>query len=135
MGWRVGGKGTSGRNRQHADRIEEHGLHIMFGFYQNFFAMIRAVYRELGRPTGASLATWREAFHPHSSGVMEDEFRGRWETWIVPFPRNNEVQGTGAALNRPVNYLLMLLQATIGLIFGWRAEGVGVSWTTAIVNL
>ena len=34
MGWRLGGKGASGRNRAHADRIEEHGLHIIFGFYQ-----------------------------------------------------------------------------------------------------
>lgn len=122
MGWRLGGKGASGRNRQQADRIEEHGLHIMFGFYQNFFAMIRAVYRELGRPPGAPLATWREAFHPHSSGVMEDKFHGRWEPWIIPFPRNHEVPGAGAALNGPVEYLLMLLQALIGLLFGWRTQ-------------
>lgn len=97
MEWRLGGKGASGRNPQQADRIEEHGLHSMFGFYQTFFAMIRAVYLELGRPTGASLATWRQACHPHSSGVMEDEFRGRWEPWIVPFPRNNQVPWTGGA--------------------------------------
>ena len=28
MGWRIGGKGASGRNREYGDRIEEHGLHI-----------------------------------------------------------------------------------------------------------
>src|SRR5690606_146372 len=28
MGWRLGGKGASGRNRAVANRIEEHGLHI-----------------------------------------------------------------------------------------------------------
>lgn len=122
MGWRLGGKGASGRNRKQANRIEEHGLHIMFGFYQNVFAMIRSVYRELGRPPGAPLATWREAFHPHDSGVMEDRFRGQWEPWIVPFPRNAEVPGAGAALNGPINYLLMLLQAMIGLLVGWRAQ-------------
>ena len=27
MGWRLGGKGTSGRNRSMHDRIEEHGIH------------------------------------------------------------------------------------------------------------
>ena len=34
LGWRLGGKGASGRNRGVADRIEEHGLHIWFGFYE-----------------------------------------------------------------------------------------------------
>ena len=42
MGWRVGGKGASGRGPD--GRIEEHGLHILFGFYQNFFYMIRHAY-------------------------------------------------------------------------------------------
>ena len=28
MGWRLGGQGASGRNREQHDRIEEHGLHI-----------------------------------------------------------------------------------------------------------
>ena len=32
MGWRLGGKGASGRNADIAERIEEHGLHIWFGF-------------------------------------------------------------------------------------------------------
>jgi uncharacterized protein with NAD-binding domain and iron-sulfur cluster len=27
-GWRLGGKGASGRNSAEADRIEEHGIHI-----------------------------------------------------------------------------------------------------------
>src|SRR5215203_2921659 len=35
MGWRLGGKGASGRNRAQNMRIEEHGLHIWMGFYQN----------------------------------------------------------------------------------------------------
>ena len=32
QGWRLGGKGASGRNAQLGQRIEEHGLHIWFGF-------------------------------------------------------------------------------------------------------
>ncbi len=35
MGWRLGGKGASGRGRH--DRIEEHGLHLWMGFYENAF--------------------------------------------------------------------------------------------------
>ena len=37
MGWRLGGKGASGRNAEYFERIEEHGLHIWFGFYENAF--------------------------------------------------------------------------------------------------
>jgi uncharacterized protein with NAD-binding domain and iron-sulfur cluster len=122
MGWRLGGKGASGRNRAQADRVEEHGLHIIFGFYQNFFAMIREVYAELKRAPGSPLATWREAFHPLSAGVMEDNFRGEWRPWIQPFPRNREVPGRGPALNGPIDYALMLMQVLLGVFVGWRTQ-------------
>jgi len=48
MGWRLGGKGASGRHQGHHDRIEEHGIHIWFGFYENAFRMMRECYRALG---------------------------------------------------------------------------------------
>ena len=35
-GWRLGGKCASGRGAN--ERIEEHGLHVWFGFYDNAFA-------------------------------------------------------------------------------------------------
>ena len=70
MGWRLGGKGASGRNREQSDRVEEHGLHIIFGFYQNFFAMIREVYGSIRRPPEAPLSTWRKAFHPLSAAPV-----------------------------------------------------------------
>ena len=34
MGWRLGGKGASGRNRDISDRIQEHGIHLWMGFYE-----------------------------------------------------------------------------------------------------
>ena len=43
MGWRLGGKGASGRDQSDHDRILEHGLHIWFGFYQNAFNMMYQV--------------------------------------------------------------------------------------------
>ncbi|MDH3298584.1 MAG: NAD(P)-binding protein, partial [Gemmatimonadota bacterium] len=67
MGWRLGGKGASGRGKD--GRILEHGLHVLFGFYQNFFYMIRHAYAELNRPEGHPLRTWRQAFHPRDFGV------------------------------------------------------------------
>src|SRR5580698_6249389 len=39
LGWRLGGKGASGRGE--ADRIEEHGLHVWMGVYENAFRVMR----------------------------------------------------------------------------------------------
>src|SRR6476619_1861424 len=64
LGWRLGGKCASGRNERHGQRIEEHGLHIWLGFYENAFRVMRETYAALGRPRGAPLATWRDAFKP-----------------------------------------------------------------------
>src|SRR6185295_7046378 len=47
LGWRLGGKGASGRGV--AGRIEEHGLHLWMGFYENAFRLMRECYEELGR--------------------------------------------------------------------------------------
>ncbi|HSY56912.1 MAG TPA: NAD(P)-binding protein, partial [Bradyrhizobium sp.] len=45
LGWRLGGKGASGRGP--AGRIEEHGLHVWLGCYDNAFQLLRECYDEL----------------------------------------------------------------------------------------
>ena len=62
LGWRLGGKGASGRNAAAHDRIEEHGLHVWFGFYDHAFRVMRDAYSELGRPAGSPLASFEDAF-------------------------------------------------------------------------
>ncbi|MBK8016667.1 MAG: NAD(P)-binding protein [Betaproteobacteria bacterium] len=47
LGFRLGGKGAAGHNLDAANRIEEHGLHVWMGFYENAFRMLRACYAEL----------------------------------------------------------------------------------------
>ena len=56
-GWRLGGKGASGRNAERGYRIEEHGLHIWFGFYDNGFDLIQRCYTKLNRKPPQPLAT------------------------------------------------------------------------------
>src|SRR5688500_14734555 len=73
MGWRLGGKGASGRGPN--GRIEEHGLHVWLGFYNNAFQMIQNAYAELGRPPGAPLATWEDAFKKHEFIVLMQKFK------------------------------------------------------------
>jgi uncharacterized protein with NAD-binding domain and iron-sulfur cluster len=110
MGWRLGGKGASGRNTdpEYHDRIQEHGLHIWFGFYDNAFKHMRQCYDELTKPYGpkgsllrapdAPLANWREAFKPHGSAFIAEEFKGNWHQWHSVMPVNDQVPGDGELL-------------------------------------
>jgi uncharacterized protein with NAD-binding domain and iron-sulfur cluster len=88
-GWRIGGKGASGRNRQICNRIEEHGLHVWFGFYHNAFKLMRDCYAELERPEGAPLRTLEDAFKPCDNLVLFDETGNEWKGWQFSLPRNN----------------------------------------------
>ena len=85
LGWRLGGKGASGRGP--AGRIEEHGLHIWLGFYENAFRLMRECYEELGRdPEKCPIATWRDAFFADPYvGVMERSRSGGWLKWLAHF--------------------------------------------------
>lgn len=86
LGWRLGGKGASGRGP--ADRIEEHGLHIWQGFYENAFRLLRECYAELKRdPKQCRFANWRDAFVPEPFvGVAEQTRSGSWVNWLAHFP-------------------------------------------------
>ncbi|HEV3451096.1 MAG TPA: NAD(P)-binding protein [Acidimicrobiia bacterium] len=97
-GWRLGGKCASGRNLAQGSRIEEHGLHMWFGQYENAFALMRACYAELGRPPGARLATVEEAFQPRGEGVLWDDYGGTWVPYRLLFPPNDRVPGDGTPI-------------------------------------
>jgi uncharacterized protein with NAD-binding domain and iron-sulfur cluster len=86
LGWRLGGKGASGRGA--ADRIEEHGLHLWMGFYENAFRLIRECYAEADRdPRKCRIADWRDAFVPdHFNAVADRTPGGAWLPWKVNLP-------------------------------------------------
>jgi uncharacterized protein with NAD-binding domain and iron-sulfur cluster len=109
MGWRLGGKGASGRNARYGQRIEEHGLHIWMGCYENAFAVMQRCYAELGRPAGSPLARWDDAFKQHSLVTLMEHVNDRWLPWANEFPTNPEVPGQGGILLTPWDYVKMLL--------------------------
>jgi uncharacterized protein with NAD-binding domain and iron-sulfur cluster len=86
QGWRLGGKGASGRGP--SDRIEEHGLHVWLGFYENAFRLMRECYRELNRdPDRCPIADWRDAFFSDPNvGMADRSGDGRWLHWTAVFP-------------------------------------------------
>ncbi|ADO72341.1 FAD-dependent oxidoreductase [Stigmatella aurantiaca] len=98
LGWRLGGKGASGRNKDFAQRIEEHGLHVWMGHYENAFRMMRQVYGELGRPRGAPLATLDEAFKKHSLITLFERTPTDWVDWNFHFPTNSKEPGVGEGM-------------------------------------
>lgn len=91
LGWRLGGKGASGRGQY--GRIEEHGLHLWLGFYENAFRIIRECYTELGRPPGSPLACWDEAFKKASFVGLADRFQNDWTLWAIDFPEDGSNPG------------------------------------------
>ncbi|MGH9606302.1 MAG: FAD-dependent oxidoreductase [Terracidiphilus sp.] len=101
MGWRLGGKGTSGRGP--AGRIEEHGLHLWMGFYENAFRLMRECYAERNQAfPNCRFAHWSDAFKPAPDvGVADRGLNagvgagvgagagagaGGWEFWLAHFP-------------------------------------------------
>ena len=100
-GWLLGGKGASVRNRDAHGRIEEHGLHVWLGYYENAFTLLRRCYEELGRPPGAALRTLRDAFVKHSAIVVGEHTPRGWDHWSVSFPETDEWPGDGRPLPPP----------------------------------
>ena len=62
LGWRLGGKARSGRNKDFGNRTEEIILHLIEGNYHNTLNLLRSVYEELKRPEGSPMRTFEEAF-------------------------------------------------------------------------
>lgn len=95
LGWRIGGKCASGRNAKMGQRIEEHGLHIWFGFYENAFKSMQQCYEELDRPEGAPLRTWEDAFKKQSFIVNTEWIKDEWLIWSLLFPEKPGDPGKG----------------------------------------
>jgi uncharacterized protein with NAD-binding domain and iron-sulfur cluster len=116
MGWRLGGKGASGRNATKHERIEEHGLHIWFGTYHNAIALMRRCYAEMGRPAGAPLATFDAAFKGQSHVALTETVNGAVRDWPIDF-LELPVRGHGQTV-------LTLLRQLLGWTLD-RARSVG----------
>jgi uncharacterized protein with NAD-binding domain and iron-sulfur cluster len=112
MGWRLGGKAASSRNGAAWQRNEEHGYHMLFGFYENTFATMRACYKELGRSPNSPLSEFcadvagdeerypeRYAMKRNSLLFLAQQFNGQSHIVDVKFPTNDLVPGDGASIH------------------------------------
>lgn len=115
MGWRLGGKGASGRNGVPSStglvsqRIEEHGLHLWFGFYDNAFNLIQRVYEDNNRPPGSPLATWQEAFEGYSTVTLEENVNGVWQDWVFKVDPNGLKPGDETEMPDMYEYVMHMV--------------------------
>jgi uncharacterized protein with NAD-binding domain and iron-sulfur cluster len=93
-GGRLGGKAASSRGEH--GRIQEHGLHVWLGSYENAFALLRACYAELDRDTtdpDAPIRSWQQALIPAANPGLAEEVHGTWQTWLGTHPGDTRLPG------------------------------------------
>jgi uncharacterized protein with NAD-binding domain and iron-sulfur cluster len=111
-GWRLGGKGASSRGTH--GRIEEHGLHIWLGSYENAFTLLRECYVDLDRATTdptAPIQTWDQALIPADNLGLADEFGSDWLMWLGTFNRNDELPGEPDSTGRQMTVVGFIRRA------------------------
>jgi uncharacterized protein with NAD-binding domain and iron-sulfur cluster len=147
-GWRLGGKAASSRG-QHG-RIEEHGLHVWLGSYENAFTLLRECYAELDRATtdpAAPIHTWDQGMVPADNLGMADRWGNDWLVWPGGFARNDELPGEPHATGREltvVGFLRRALQlildfseslaetTTDGLVLSTSADPTSARWIEVV---
>jgi uncharacterized protein with NAD-binding domain and iron-sulfur cluster len=118
MGWRLGGKGASGRNRDISDRIQEHGIHLWMGFYENAFQMIRQVYDEAHQKNlmpQSPFTDARKAFSPMAYTPMMEQVGTDWKLWPINWLSTDEFPGEASTFEQrqqpptPLGFVKLLL--------------------------
>jgi uncharacterized protein with NAD-binding domain and iron-sulfur cluster len=96
-GAELGGKAASSRGLY--GRIEEHGLHVWMGYYDNAFRLVQECYDELDRAVtdpSCPIRGWREGFIPSSRiGVSEPKTPG-FNGWVADLKQNDRTPGADA---------------------------------------
>jgi uncharacterized protein with NAD-binding domain and iron-sulfur cluster len=95
QGWRLGGKGACGRGPDL--RIEEHGLHLWFGFYENAFRLLDRCHRELDQRADNGQPRWdlafknvEDSFSPLEQLAVTDHDGCGWSLWAADFFEDDE---------------------------------------------
>lgn len=103
VGWRLGGKTATGRGP--CDRVEEHGIHILQGWYDTTFRLLRSVYDEREKKRLAPGSPLQDLFKDGliaNNTTLLTEFipeLGKWVNWPLIFPETEEQPGIGGPLS------------------------------------
>lgn len=124
LGWRLGGKTASGRNAEYGQRIEEHGLHIWAGFYENAFTIMRSVFKSLNPPPGDPITTIGDAFKRQNQIYYSELYENQWlpwPFWFQPDPDESVFPGRDSIFAPPDQIMpslsTLLLRMIAAIIF------------------
>ena len=112
--WRLGGKCASGHDLALGSRIEEHGIHVLLGFYSQVFRILRDCYAELDPATG--FRPFNQVLEPGDQMQLPDQINGNWTFWTIDFPPNDQKPGDADPGRR--DFLGAILGAARTLL-GW----------------
>jgi uncharacterized protein with NAD-binding domain and iron-sulfur cluster len=109
QGWRFGGKCATGQNQTAGARIEEHGLHVLIGCYENAFHTIRACYGEWQPRLGSPFHEVSDAFTPEWQLTLmeQDDPDDAWTPWEFFFPPSAGMPGDEPADENLLNALFI----------------------------
>ncbi len=129
MCWRLGGKGASSRNLDPDKglRVEEHGLHVWLGFYDNAFKLIQDVYAERlpHALPDEQLRDWRDGFMPQSFTPIGDDTGGTFSWWSFSWPPMAGTPGQGGVFPTPWQMLENVV-LVLKWLLGKLAAGIGM---------
>jgi uncharacterized protein with NAD-binding domain and iron-sulfur cluster len=133
LGWRVGGKTATGRGP--SERIEEHGIHILQGWYHNLFRVMNAVYVErakIGTLPPLPWPSWYGALLRNNSTFLTEYLPelGRWANVTMIFPQTVELPGEGPPLP-PWEIIKKMVAIAVEVLLGSpyaKAEGELAKW-------
>lgn len=111
LGWRLGGKLSSGRAGAEARNLE-HGLHGWFGFYDNAFDLLKRVYSEWKPDPRCAHQRWQDVVRPHRHTPFGDFFGESWDFHSVLWPLNDQQPGSGG---KPVTLAGLVNQLLAGI--------------------
>lgn len=100
-GWRLGGKGASSRGAH--GRVEEHGLHVWLGWYENALGLLEDCYRELDRPARdpeCPIKSFSDALIPADTIGLTERRDDEWKHWAMHMPANERPSPRGSSAGR-----------------------------------
>jgi uncharacterized protein with NAD-binding domain and iron-sulfur cluster len=112
--FRLGGKGASSRGVH--GRVEEHGLHVWLGHYDNAFRVMRECYTELDRERtdpSCPIRGWRDAFLPTGDLGLFDRSAAGWTPWVARFSTNRLLPGEPQADGRAPSVAELLIRSAL----------------------
>jgi len=101
-GWRLGGKTSTGRGKN--NRIEEHGIHVLQGWYATTFRLFRSIYSERKKnnlaPDSPLQDLFKDGLQANNSTLLTEYIHelGKWTNWPLIFPQTDELPGESAPL-------------------------------------